>query len=187
VANAYKSLDLPGVAHHVLAVRAAYGWADRKTASDFTAGGVSGSSLEIAPGVVLGDGRRTFFARGFPGGAERGSQAVAGSAEYRLPIAAPAVGYKFLPLFLQRVSAAVFTDAASAWCPGTYAVGSAVCPVQGTTQQTMASVGAELQLNAALQYDVPFLFRFGAATPVAGRSYFGTSKVAAYFTVGLAF
>jgi hypothetical protein len=187
VANAFTSLDLPGFAHHVLAVRGAYGWADRKTASDFTAGGVSGSTLQIAPGVVLGDGRRTFFVRGFPSGAQSGSQAVAGSAEYRLPVAVPGVGYKFLPLFLQRVSAAVFTDAASAWCPGTYASASAVCPVKGTTQQTMASAGAELQMNAALQYDVPFLFRFGAATPITGRSYFGTSAVSAYFTVGLAF
>jgi hypothetical protein len=187
VASAFKSLDLPGFAHHVLAVRGAYGWADSKSASDFTAGGVSGSTLQIAPGVVLGDGRRTFFVRGFPGGAQHGSQAVAGSAEYRLPIALPGVGYKFLPLFLQRVSAAVFTDAASAWCPGTYATASAVCPAKGTTQQTMASAGAELQLNAAMQYDVPFLFRFGAATPLAGRSYFGSSKVSAYFTVGLAF
>ena len=187
VANAFKSLDLPGFSHHVLAVRAAYGWADRKTASDFAAGGVSGSTLQIAPGVVLGDGRRTFFVRGFPGGAQRGSQAVAGSAEDRLPSAVPSGGYKFLPLFLQRVSAAVFTDAASAWCPGTYASTSAVCPVKGTPQQTMASAGAELQMNAALQYDVPFLFRFGAATPLAGRSYFGSSTVAAYFTVGLAF
>jgi hypothetical protein len=187
VASAFKSLDFPGFAHHVLAVRAAYGWADSKTASDFTAGGVSGSTLQIAPGVILGDGHRTFFVRGFPGGAQSGSQAVAGSAEYRLPVALPSAGYKFLPLFLQRVSAAAFVDAASAWCPGTYASTSAVCPVKGTAQQTMASAGAELQLNAALQYDVPFLFRFGAATPIAGRTYFGSSNVAAYFTVGLAF
>lgn len=187
VASAFKSLDLPGFAHHVFAVRGAFGWADSKTTSDFTAGGVSGSTLQIAPGVVLGDGHRTFFVRGFPGGAQHGSQAIAGSAEYRIPIALPGVGYKFLPLFLQRVSAAVFTDAASAWCPGTYASTSAVCPVTGTLRQTMASAGAELQMNAALQYDVPFLFRFGAATPIAGRSYFGTSNVAAYFTVGLAF
>lgn len=187
VMSAFQSIDLPGFAHHVLAVRGAYGWADSKTASNFTAGGVSGSVLQIAPGVVLGDGRRTFFVRGFPGGAQSGSQAVAGSAEYRLPVALPSVGYKFLPLFLQRVSAAFFTDAASAWCPGTYASTSAVCPVKGTAQNTMASAGAELQLNAALQYDVPFLFRFGGAIPVAGSSYFGSNKVAAYFTVGLAF
>ena len=185
-ASAFKSLDFPGFAHHVLAVRAAYGWADRKTASDFSAGGVSGSSLQIAPGVVLGDGRRTFSVRGFPGGAQSGSQAVAGSAEYRLPIAAPGVGYKFLPLFLQRVSAAVFADAASAWCPGTYA-GSAVCPAAGTAQRTMASAGAELQMNAALRYDVPFLFRVGVAGPMAGRAYFGSAKVAGYFAVGLGF
>ena len=52
----------------------------------------------------------------------------------------------------------------------------------------MASAGAELHLDTALQYDVPYKFRFGIATPLAGRRVFwGREVVAVYFAMGLAF
>jgi hypothetical protein len=184
-ASAYKSLDLPGYAHHVLALRAAGGWADEKTSKEFQAGGVSGSTVQIVPGVAVGDGRRTFFARGFPASSQIGSRALAASAEYRLPLSLPMAGVLQLPVFLQKTSAVVFTDAATAWCPVGLA-NSAVCP-KATPRAWMASAGAELQLAAAMQYDVPVTFRVGAAVPTAGRRYFGKSGMAAFFSVGLAF
>ena len=187
VFSAFKSLDLPGFAHHVIAIRAAAGWEDNKAVTQFNAGGVSGSTLSVVPGVNIGDGRRTFFARGFPANSQYGEQAMAGSVEYRAPISLPAAGYKLLPIFLQRISATFFADAATAWCP-TGSPTSAVCSTPGgTPRDWMSSAGAELNLDAALQYDYPFRCRLGAATPIAGRKYFGKNAVTAYLTAGLSF
>jgi hypothetical protein len=184
--SAYKSLDFAGFAHHVIALRGAAGWEDEHATNEFDAGGVPGSSLSIAPGVNVGDAPRTFPVRGFPGGAQQGIRALAGSMEYRAPIALPDAGYKMLPLFLQRVSASLFGDAGTSWCPAG-AAGSPICPLAGTPRIWMGSVGAELNVDAALEYDTPYRFRLGVATPVAGRQYFGRSNVAWYVTAGLSF
>ena len=185
VASAFKSLDLPGFAHHVLAFRVAAGWEDERASDELKAGGISGSTLSIAPGVTLGDPQRTFFARGFPAGVQQGTRALGANFEYRAPIAVPAAGLKMLPVFLQRVSAIVFADAASAWCP--YGLTASVLCPDGTPHDWMASAGAELHLDAAFDYDVPYTFRFGMATPLAGRQYFGGGNVVVYFALGLAF
>jgi hypothetical protein len=182
---AFESLDLPGFAHHVLAFRVAAGWEDEKATDALSAGGISGTTLSIAPGVTLGDPHRTFFARGFPAGVQQGTQALGANFEYRAPIAIPAVGLKMLPVFLQRVSGVIFADATSAWCPFA-STASAVCPA-ATARDWMSSAGAEVHVDAAYQYDVPYTFRFGVATPLAGKHYFGSGKVAVYFAVGLAF
>ena len=52
IASAFKSLDLHWFAHHVLAFRVAGGWEDDKATEQFDAGGISGSTLSIAPGVT---------------------------------------------------------------------------------------------------------------------------------------
>ena len=185
-ANAYKSLAFGSGAHHVLALRAAGGLADTKATSELAAGGVSGSILSVIPGVTVGEGRRTFFVRGFDAGAQRGIRALAGSAEYRAPLLTPAAGLAMLPVFLQKVNATFFADAATAWCPAGIS-GSIICAPAGTKQDLMASAGAELQLDTALQYDTPYRFRLGVATPVAGRKYFGKNSAALYFSVGIPF
>ncbi len=185
VASAYKSLDFSGFAHHVLALRLAAGWEDRNATDELDAGGISGSTLSIAPGVTLGDPQRTFFARGFPAGVQQGTVALDGNLEYRAPISLPAAGLKMLPVFLQRVSGVLFADGATAWCP-VGITGSAVCP-NYVPMDFMASAGAELHVDAAYEYDVPYNFRIGIATPVAGRKYFGSGNVAVYFALGLAF
>ncbi|HEV8495598.1 MAG TPA: hypothetical protein VGQ56_01965, partial [Gemmatimonadaceae bacterium] len=59
-ASVYKSLDLPGFAHHVIALRGAGGYADEHAAGYFFVGGVSGSAFQIIPGYTLGEGRKTF-------------------------------------------------------------------------------------------------------------------------------
>lgn len=185
VASAYKALGIPAFAHHVLALRIAAGWEDEKATSALSAGGISGSTLSIAPGVTVGDPQRTFFARGFPAGVQQGTRALGANFEYRAPIAVPAVGLKMLPVFLQRVSAVVFADAASAWCP--YGLTESVLCLDGTPHDWMSSAGAELHLDTAFEYDVPYKFRFGIATPLAGRQYFGGGNVVVYFALGLAF
>ncbi|AHG90382.1 WD40-like beta Propeller containing protein [Gemmatirosa kalamazoonensis] len=196
VGRLFKSLDLPGFAHHVLALRAAGGATDARTATELTAGGVSGSSAEVLPGLTIGDPSRTFGVRGFAGGAQQGVRAAAGSVEYRAPLALPARGARLLPVFADRLFVTAFADAGSAWCPTSVsrtaqplclATASGAPSRRSPTSPTwMASVGAELGLDAALSYDVPYRFRLGVAAPVAQRD-LAPSAVRVYFTLGLAF
>jgi hemolysin activation/secretion protein len=141
--------------------------------------------VQLAPGLTFGDGRRTFFVRGFPSGAQYGSSATGWNVEYRFPLALPAAGFWKTPLYFQRLSAALFTDAAAAWCPSGSSA-SPICP-RATPREMMSSVGAELHLDAAFQYDSPYRIRFGVATPTSGKKYFGASKLSSYVTVGLPF
>lgn len=183
VAAGYKSLDLPGFAHHVIAVRGAAGYADRRAISTFSVGGLSAGSLGVIAGVNVGDAQRTFGVRGFPPSAEQGIRALAGTVEYRVPLAAPSARIRFIPLLFDRISVAAFADAGRAWCPGG---ATGVC----TTDRGgpwLASAGAELNLDTAIQYDFPARFRAGVAVPFEGRGAVGANSVSVYLTVGSAF
>ncbi|HSU97225.1 MAG TPA: hypothetical protein VLI40_08340 [Gemmatimonadaceae bacterium] len=184
IGAAYKSLDLPGFAHHVIAIRAAIGAADHRSPSVYSAGGVSGESFEIVPGITFGSSTRTFPARGFPAGSETGIDASSVSAEYRLPLIAPSRSLGLFPFFLDRASLALFGDAARASCPSG---ATPACSPSSNDGPTLGSVGAELNLDSALQFDVPYRFRFGLAHPVHGAAYAGASSVSLYATLGLAF
>jgi hypothetical protein len=185
VVRGYKSLDLPGFAHHVVAARLAGAVESGREPSTFDVGGTGGSSIELVPGYSIGDRARTFFVRGFPAGAQRGTRAVGGSVEYRAPLALPARGYSLLPVFLSRLSVTAFADAAEAWCSvGETAAGE--CERPAGLSGGIASVGAELNVDATLQYDTPYRFRVGVARPVVQPA-IANGPVSAYFTVGLAF
>ena len=184
IGSAYKSLDLPGFAHHVIAVRAAIGAADARSPSEYEIGGVSGASFEIVPGISFGSAARTFPVRGFPAGAETGIHASSASAEYRMPLIAPSRSLGLFPFFLDRASLALFGDAARAYCP---ASAMPACSPSAADGPTLASVGAELNLDSALQFDVPYRFRLGLAHPVRGAVYAGASSLSAYATLGMAF
>jgi hypothetical protein len=184
VGSAYKSLDLPGFAHHVIALRAAIGSADRQSPTEYSVGGVSGSSFEIVPGISFGSTARTFPVRGFVAGAESGIHASSVSAEYRLPLIAPSRSLGLFPFFLDRASLALFGDAGRAYCP---AWATPACSPLATDGPTLASVGAELNLDSALQFDVPYRFRLGVAHPVRGAGYARASSVTGYATLGVAF
>lgn len=184
VGSAYKSLDLPGFAHHVIAVRAAIGAADARSPSEYAVGGVSGTSFEIVPGISFGSPARTFPVRGFPAGAETGIHASSASAEYRMPLFAPSTSLGLFPFFLDRASLTVFADAARAYCP---ASSRPACSPSESDGPTLASTGAELNLDSALQFDVPYRFRLGLAHPLRGAAYAGAPRVTAYATLGLAF
>ena len=187
VGAAYKSLDLPGFAHHVLALRAAGGVADRQSASEFDVGGISGTSVQVVPGYTVGDSRRTFGVRGFPVGAVYGTSAGAGSLEYRVPLLLPAKGLGDLPFFFDRTSVSFFADAGIAGCAANVTY-SFVCAPAARLNHAIASVGAEALLSAAiLDYDSPQNIRAGVAVPVAGRSLVRVSTVSAYLTYGLSF
>jgi hypothetical protein len=189
----YKSLDLPGFAHHVFAVRASAGWRDDKSTDYFEVGGTSGTPVTIIAGYTVGEGARDFGVRGFEPASLLGTRAIAGSAEYRMPLVMPGKGLGALPFFLKRGSLTLFSDYGSAWCPG--ALTGLVCTQAlddryGLTQHRwLGSYGAELNLDAAvLSWDSPYRFRFGVAAPYHDDGLFGAAKkVSVYFASGLSF
>ncbi|MBC7789856.1 MAG: PD40 domain-containing protein [Anaerolineae bacterium] len=179
-ASLYKSVDFPGFAHHVLAGRAAIGISDGSLPGEFSVGGTSASSVSGIPGLSLGE-RRLFAVRGFPPGARFGRRALAGSAEYRAPLRRRSRGFGLWPFFLDRASLTLFADAGTAFDPG-----------QGTfgrvpANSWLASVGAELNVDAALQYDIPYRFRLGIARPVVDNSMLRTRSLSVYLRAGTSF
>ena len=187
VTAAYKALDFPGFAHHVIAMRGAAGYTDSRAISGFSAGGLSGSTLEVLAGVAVGNERRTFGVRGFPPSAEQGIRAFAGSVEYRAPIVAPSRHVRFIPVLFDRLSATAFADVGRAYCPGDVLQAVTVCSNPGSANPWLASAGAELNLDAAIYYDVPARMRLGVAAPFASREYGRAKSVSVYFTFGSSF
>lgn len=185
-AAAYKSLDLGGFAHHVIALRGAGGYANDRAISTFSVGGLSGGTVNVLEGVSLGGERRTFGVRGFPPSAEQGIRALGWTAEYRAPIAAPSRRVRFVPLLFDRISASVFGEAGRAFCPSS-AVSQPVCRVSRSDAPWLASTGVEFDFDTALQYDVPARFRLGVAVPVVNRSFAGADAASVYLTIGSSF
>ena len=178
----YKSLDLPGFAHHVLAARVIAGGYDKNSRSDFSVGGISGESVEILPGVGFGGGSSSFPVRGIPEGTVGGTRAMSASVEYRAPLFATSRGLRLLPVFFDRTAAVIFADAGAASCPA----GTPACGTEGRATETIASVGGEILLDAALHYDARYRFRFGFGKPL--RVPPGASlNPAAYLTLGTSF
>ncbi|MGH7679966.1 MAG: hypothetical protein ACRENU_15975, partial [Gemmatimonadaceae bacterium] len=196
----YKSIALPGYGHHVLALHVAGGLQDSRGTGYYEVGGVSGGTVGVLPGYVLGEGRRTFSVRGFPAASLLGIRAYQSSAEYRAPLLLPGRGLGTLPLFLDRTSITIFGDAGSAWCPGVYSLrpapGTSLCTQPDVDDgfvflraNTIASFGAELNITAAiLTWDAPFRYRLGYAVPAFGTEFVpGDQKPIVYFTVGASF
>ena len=180
----YVPLDLPGFTRHVIRTYVALAAADTKTSTEFSVGGVSGVSSELFPGVTIGDPSRLFPVRGIAPGSQRGIRAIGGTVEYRAPL----VMFRDAPapftLFADRVSLSVFTDAARAWCPSVLAqTRTPVCERPGTRDGWIASAGAELTVDLALQYDTPYRLRLGAAAPYV-RPIGVSSRGAFYVTLG---
>ena len=187
-ATAYKSLDFPGFSHHVVAVNGAAGFRDNKSTDYLEVGGVSGSTLQLAPGVIVGEGRRTFPVRGFQPATLVGTRAYAASAEYRMPLRLSDRGYGMLPFFLDRSSLSVFYDVGGAWCPAVLPQGSVCRDPVLTHKYVISSAGAELNVTAAvLDWDTPYRFRAGVAFPARGRALVGAPSVVSYFSLGLSF
>jgi hypothetical protein len=199
-ASAFKSLDLPGFAHHVIALHGSGGIQDNRGTGYYEVGGVSGGTLDLLPGYTLGEGRRTFGVRGFPAASLLGIRAFAGTMEYRAPFALPGRGFRTLPLFLDRTSVTLFGDAGAAWCPAIYV--TRPTPYSSLCTQThvdnrlvflephaIGSAGAELNVSAAVfNWDAPFRLRFGVAAAVLGTDVVPlNNKVSSYFTIGASF
>lgn len=195
----YKSLDLPGFAHHVIAARGAFGLQDNRGADYFEVGGVSGGVLEVLPGYLLGEGRRSFSVRGFPGATLNGIRAFQGSAEYRAPFRLPGRGVGTLPVFLDRMSITLFGDAGTAWCPGVYparpAPATSLCTATDvqfadvpSEPDVIASAGGELNVTATFgTWDQPVWWRLGYAVPLVAPAAIRKPDPSAYLTFGISF
>jgi hypothetical protein len=183
----YKALDLPGFAHHVMALYLAGGWEDNNATSELQVGGRNGVLLNVVPGLSVGDVGRMFFVRGFAPGAQEGTRALSGSFEYRLPLAIAARGWHLLPVFLGKTSLTMFYDAGEAWCPLDRGAVPIACSPGDVSRFLLSSAGAELTVDAALQYDVPYRFRFGLAAPLTNGQRYGASVVDPYVSFGLSF
>ena len=184
--SVYKSLDLGGFAHHVIALRGAGAYADDDAISSFSVGGLTGGSIELLEGIDFGSERRVFGVRGFPPSAEQGIRALGGTAEYRAPIAAPGRRVPFIPLLFDRISMSLFGDAGRAFCPVSAGMTDA-CRRPRTRAPWLASVGGEIDFDTAVQYDFAARFRLGVAVPVAGREAASANKASIYLTVGSVF
>jgi hypothetical protein len=187
VGAAYKSLDLPGFSHHALAIRGAAAIADNNAISTFSAGGLSGESLDILSGVAVGASRRTFGVRGFPPSVEQGTRALGATVEYRAPIAAPSRRVPFIPVLFDRISVSAFGEGARAWCPSPNSESATVCTATNEGGPWLASAGAEADFDTAIQYDVPARFRAGLAIPVLNRKAGRARPISVYFTLGSTF
>jgi outer membrane protein assembly factor BamA len=187
----FKSLDLPGFAHHVIALHGSAGYADERAAGYYSVGGVSGGTIQLIPGYVIGEGAQTFPVRGFVPGTLIGTRALSASAEYRAPLWMIGNAPGLLPLFFDRTSITFFGDYGSAWCPDVQA-GREVCNTSTdpnlTRRLTIGSAGAELNVNAApLTWDSPYRFRLGVAIPTQNAAFFGRTGAQVYFVTGIGF
>lgn len=184
----FKSLDLPGYAHHVAAIRVSTGWADTKSNSYFDVGGVSGGTYQIFPGYTIGEGRRTFPVRGFEPGTAQGVRAATGSFEYRVPFSLRQLSISTLPAFLQRSSISVFGDYGIAWCPNTLATRQVCVDPRQETKIDLGSVGGEFVINAGiLSWDSPTRLRIGIAHTVHNGQQLGARSWTPYITTGISF
>jgi hypothetical protein len=187
VTSAYRSLDLPGFAHHVLALRGAIGMTDVRSPDRFSAGGLSGTALEVFPGVDLGQQRRTFGVRGYPVSAESGIRAYTGTIEYRAPLTAPSRGFRFIPIFIDKTSLTLFGEAGRAFCPASAVTSDGICRAEDVSNPMMRSAGAELNIDTGFQLDLQARVRLGVAFPLVNRERVGASKAQAYATFGASF
>ncbi|PYO07739.1 MAG: hypothetical protein DMD30_10125 [Gemmatimonadetes bacterium] len=187
LSSLYKSLDLPGFAHHVLAVRGAGGLTDDRSPNLFSAGGISGTSLEVFPGFSVGQQRRIFGVRGYPAGAEGGTRAYSAAIEYRAPLFAPSRGFRFIPVFVDRTSLSFFGETGRAYCPASADVANGVCRNIDIGNPAMTSAGAELNIDTGLQLDVQARIRLGVAFALVNRGRLAASKAQVYGTFGASF
>jgi hypothetical protein len=185
MSTGFKSLDLPGFAHHVVALRAAGGITDERSPDRFSAGGTSGTLLEVFPGYTVGTQRRTFGVRGYPAGAEGGIRAYSGAIEYRAPLFAPSRGFRYIPVFIDRTSFTLFGETGRAFCPKE--VSDGVCRPGDSSNPAMTSAGAELNIDTGLLLDFQARMRAGVAFPLAHREELGANAAQFYATFGASF
>jgi len=145
---------LGGFAHHVLALRFLAGGTNGPLGTLFRVGGVApqGVNLFFAPTLTA---TRAFPLRGYASGELRGQRAVAGSVEYRVPLALVGQALGHLPLGVDKLWLNLFADAGDAWGPGA-----------SPRLTRLRSTGLELAGRMMVSYDFPLSVRLGIAQPL---------------------
>lgn len=147
-------LPMPWLEHHVLATRLAGAWAggERGQVGGYSLGGVPEQS--ILTDVLNETQAGSAWLRGYEPAAFVGSAYHLLNAEYRLPILYGRHGVDTLPLWLDDISAAVFTDVGVAY-QGAF--------TRDTLDLLRVGVGVELRVGLDLFYGFPINLRFGYA------------------------
>jgi hypothetical protein len=192
--SAYKSLALPGFAHHVIALHSSARVRTGPGAQASSVGGPSGSVIDpIGIGTTVGTSR-LLPVRGFASGTRHGTRAWSASAEYRAPVlnyGRSLIGMR--TLFLDRVSANAFFDAGNAWCTGALTNYNNACrfTINSVTRQatflrdpTLLSTGAEVAVDLGVFGTPTVRIRGGIAFPLRGTSSHGSR---AYLEFGPSF
>lgn len=178
--TAYKALDLPGYANHVLALRIATRWRHGPGASTFGIGGASGTELDLGVDAI-GGSYRLLPVRGFQENDRRGTFGWSSTLEYRFPLTYIRVGHGLWPVFVDRLAGALFLDAGGAGCGSRTADPFGLCSPIGAGP--LVSTGAELIADVPALYGMPLRLRGGTAFPLTG----GRTKPKFYFLLGLPF
>ena len=146
VGDARVYLKIPGLRHHVLALRTTGGWSDGDTLTQgvFRLGG-----SDINSDLAALEQQR-FFLRGYKPNALSGDRFALGSVEYRFPIWYPQRGIG-ATLFFDSLVGAIFYDIGNAWNAET------------KLSDFKSSVGGELRINTIIQSSLPITFRLGYA------------------------
>jgi hypothetical protein len=162
--QAYRPLPWGGFARHVVAGRILAAADVGSRSPGFSVGGLYGGGIASPLGAGLGiGGELDFPVRGYGEGAQFGDRAVAGSVEYRFPIALVERGYRLLPVFLDRLWGAAFADGGAAWCLDD-------CPrvlAPSRDARPIFSVGAELGADLTLFYHGGLDVMGGVAVPLS--------------------
>jgi hypothetical protein len=189
-AQHYLPLHVGGYARHVLAARVSGGVDRGAFTPGYTLGGYEGGAVSASPlsTFIPSGGRLELPVRGYRDGLQFGDRAVAGTLEYRFPIALVERGYRLLPVYLDRLWGTAFVDAGRTEC-------SADCLARFTAtppaRATLVSAGAEFGFNVGLSYSSAIPFRAGVGVPLTavddGTGTRTRPDPRAYFTVGLSF
>jgi outer membrane protein assembly factor BamA len=188
-AQGYRSFSAWGFSRHVLAARVAAGADAGSRAPGYAVGGEGGfgAGSPLGTGINLGDDL-DFPVRGYPTGAQFGDRAVAGTAEYRFPLALVERGLGILPLYLDRLWGTAFADGGAAWC---VEFCDPVFVGLQSEPHPLYSVGVELGADVTFGYFVRMRLRGGLAVPLSDIDRPGGARERPspelYFTFGQSF
>ncbi len=153
--DARDFVPVPGLGGHVIGLylQGGVAFGDKRVRSSFFLGGFS--DRDITSDLLTGARSGAGVLRGYPRGVVVGDAFTLGTLEYRLPLLEVEHGASTLPLFLDRIHAAAFTDLGMAF-------DGAPVPTR-----VLASVGVELRMQVVLAYYGLFFVRIGYARGVS--------------------
>ncbi|HEV3189382.1 MAG TPA: hypothetical protein VGY54_02735 [Polyangiaceae bacterium] len=159
--------QMPWLRHHALALHAGMGTSGGDAGGHglfYVGGFIDLPVINVVQNLLYQSG--AIVLRGYPVFAEVGKSFGLANAEYRFPIVNVDRGPSTLPIFLNRISGAAFTDYGSAFD-------------DARTAKFKTGVGAELWFDLTLGYTLGFTFRSGFAKGLASGGVEKTYFVAA--------